>query len=226
MNWRMEFEWHELDMKDRSEKVNIWAPHDNPIMAGGLFAIRKDFFEELGFYDEGMEVWGGENFELSFKAWMCGGRIEIAPCSRVGHVFRTWSPYKIGAKEINHNLIRLAEVWMDEFKYLFYSRLGKFDENFPQRLGNVGDLSSRKALREILQCKSFKWFLDHIVAGRLPYHDLIGAGELKNPDTDFCIDKNDRTEHMDQPLDVLPCHNMGGFQYWWLNRNRYFCLHL
>ncbi len=125
MNWRMEFEWHELDLKDRSDKPNIWAPHENPIMAGGLFAIRKDYFEELGFYDEGMEIWGGENYELSFKAWMCGGRIEIAPCSRVGHVFRTWSPYKIGDAEINHNLVRVAEVWMDDFKYLFYSRYVK-----------------------------------------------------------------------------------------------------
>jgi polypeptide N-acetylgalactosaminyltransferase len=71
-----------------------------------------------------MEVWGGENFEVSFKAWTCGGRIEIVPCSRVGHVFRTFSPYKVdGKKHVAKNNIRVAEVWLDEFKYLFYDRL-------------------------------------------------------------------------------------------------------
>ena len=220
MNWRMEFEWHELSVEDQELKSNIWAPHVNPIMAGGLFAIRKDFFEKLGYYDEGMEVWGGENFELSFKAWMCGGRIEIAPCSRVGHVFRSWSPYKVEEKNINHNLIRLAEVWMDDFKYLFYSRLGKFDSPLSERLGNVGDLSDRIALRKSLNCKPFKWYWDEIVKNRMAYHTLIGAGEVRNAVTDLCFDKNDRTEHMDEPIDLLPCHNLGGNQYWWFNNNR------
>lgn len=93
-------------------------------MPGGLFAINCEFFRKIGTYDSGFDVWGGENLELSFKTWMCGGTLETIPCSRVGHVFRKTSPYagEVSNNVLNRNLIRLATVWLDEYKEYYFRR--------------------------------------------------------------------------------------------------------
>lgn len=51
-------------------------------------------------------------------------RLEIMPCSRVGHVFRKRRPYGGGTNGVDtvlKNSARVAEVWLDEFKEKFYT---------------------------------------------------------------------------------------------------------
>lgn len=134
-------------------------PYPNPIMLGAAFVIdRKFFLYELGGYDEGLQIWNGENYELSFKLWMCADGILTVPCSRVAHSFRSINPSRVRSDDyVARNFMRVAEVWLDEFK-----DLPKQLE--PQRYANVdpGDLTKQIDLKKRLNCKSFRWFLNNV----------------------------------------------------------------
>uniref|UniRef100_A0A8D2LQN3 Polypeptide N-acetylgalactosaminyltransferase n=1 Tax=Varanus komodoensis TaxID=61221 RepID=A0A8D2LQN3_VARKO len=160
--WPMNFGWKPIP-PDVIEKKKIKETDiiRCPVMAGGLFSIDKKYFFELGTYDPGLDVWGGENMEISFKVWMCGGEIEIIPCSRVGHIFRNDNPYsfpKDRLTTVERNLARVAEVWLDEYKDLFYGH----SYQLIQKNLDFGNLTQQKELRKKLQCKNFKWYLENV----------------------------------------------------------------
>ncbi|XP_075567292.1 polypeptide N-acetylgalactosaminyltransferase 5 [Pelecanus crispus] len=160
--WPMNFGWRQIP-QEVIEKNNIKETDiiRCPVMAGGLFSIDKKYFFELGTYDPGLDVWGGENMEISFKVWMCGGEIEIVPCSRVGHIFRNDNPYsfpKDRVRTVERNLARVAEVWLDEYKELFYGHA----YHLVLKNLDVGNLTQQIQLRKKLQCKSFRWYLENV----------------------------------------------------------------
>ncbi|XP_050521586.1 N-acetylgalactosaminyltransferase 6-like isoform X2 [Daktulosphaira vitifoliae] len=170
--------------------LNPTKPFRSPVMAGGLFAISARWFWELGGYDPGLDIWGGEQYELSFKIWQCGGMIVDAPCSRVGHIYRKFAPFPnpgIG-DFIGKNYRRVVEVWMDEYGEYIYKRKPNYRNIYP------GDLTEQKKIREKLKCKSFKWFIKEIafdLVEKYPFIEPpnIGHGKIRSLNApELCLD--------------------------------------
>ncbi|CAO1393138.1 unnamed protein product [Diamesa serratosioi] len=186
--WDFDYRLSSLKRKDRTVPTD---PHPNPVMLGCAFAINRQYFWDLGAYDDELQIWNGENYELSFKLWLCGGELLEAPCSRVAHVFRRHNEYRIldGVDFVARNFKRVAEVWMDDYKYALY-------QTDPERFAKVdaGDLTKQKAIRMQLNCKPFEYFLKFVAPDipnmfPLPHLNDIAYGTLRSEalNISYCI---------------------------------------
>ncbi|RLW03014.1 hypothetical protein DV515_00006834 [Chloebia gouldiae] len=221
-DWEMYYK--RIPIPPELQKPDPSDPFESPVMAGGLFAVDRKWFWELGGYDAGLEIWGGEQYEISFKVWMCGGRMEDIPCSRVGHIYRKYVPYKVPTGvSLARNLKRVAEVWMDEYAEYIYQRRPEY------RHLSAGDVAAQKELRNNLNCKSFKWFMNE-VAWDLPkfyppveppaaaWGEAIGDSvinslfQIRNVGTGLCVD----TKHgaLGSPLRLENCVKDRGEAAW------------
>uniref|UniRef100_A0A6P4EXE0 Polypeptide N-acetylgalactosaminyltransferase n=1 Tax=Drosophila rhopaloa TaxID=1041015 RepID=A0A6P4EXE0_DRORH len=207
-DWNLIFKWEYLSPSERAMRHNDpTTAIRTPMIAGGLFVIDKAYFNKLGKYDMKMDVWGGENLEISFRVWQCGGSLEIIPCSRVGHVFRKRHPYTFPGGSGNvfaRNTRRAAEVWMDDYKQHYYNAV-PLAKNIP--FGNIDD---RLALKEKLHCKPFKWYLENVYPD-LQAPDPQEVGQFRQDGTE-CLDTMGHL--IDGTVGIFPCHNTGGNQEW------------
>lgn len=214
-NWGLNFRWYPISRRElidsngqkaaarrrtkqqqAAKLLEIVHPFHTPVMAGGLFSIDKAYFEHIGRYDSHMDIWGGENIELSLRLWQCGGQVKIVPCSHVGHIFRKSSPYTFReGKDVGDilytNLARVAEVWMDEWRDFFY-RANPVANRTVTKVGRsdaLRDIDERKRLRQQLQCENFEWFLDNVWPEHFfPKHDRF-FGRLQLFDEHRCLQR-------------------------------------
>jgi polypeptide N-acetylgalactosaminyltransferase len=222
--WGFLYKEGTLPKKEELKRSHHSEPYNAPTHAGGLFAIDREWFKELGWYDPGLWVWGGENFELSFKVWMCGGRSVWVPCSRVSHVYRGHSCSSChsgtlankfhGQPTTLRNYKRVIETWMDEeYKEYFYTREPL------ARYVDMGDISDNLQMKKDLKCKSFDWFMKEVAYDVLEKYPPLPPnkhwGEMKNEAVGMCLDTFGR--HPPESAGVGGCHGFGGNQLFRLN---------
>ncbi|KAM3939165.1 N-acetylgalactosaminyltransferase 7 isoform 1-T1 [Leptodactylus fuscus] len=218
-DWSMLWKRVPLTQKEKDMRKTKTEPYRSPAMAGGLFAIEREYFFELGLYDPGLQIWGGENFEISYKIWQCGGKLLFTPCSRVGHIYRLhgWQgnppPVYVGSSPTLKNYVRVVEVWWDEYKDYFYASRPE------TKALAYGDITELKKFREDHNCKSFKWFMEEIAYDITAHYPLppknVDWGEIRGLDSNYCIDSMGHTNG--GLVELGPCHRMGGNQLFRIN---------
>ncbi len=142
--WNLDFRWIHDDKSDFT-----------PAVAGHCFAYTKRWWEEAGGFDDGMLIWGGENIEFPLRTWLAGGTVEVVRDSKVAHWFKSkWTGYSQNWSTLQRNKARIAEVWFDDKKDLFYqaanAKPGSID---------FGDISAQLEIRKRLQVRGIDWFL-------------------------------------------------------------------
>ncbi|XP_076349040.1 polypeptide N-acetylgalactosaminyltransferase 1-like [Tachypleus tridentatus] len=205
--WNGHFTSIEIPMWEKQHRKSVVAPAKTPTMTNGLFAIDRNYFWEIGSYDEEMNLGGGENLEMSFRVWMCGGSLEIIPCSHMGHISHRFHPYSFPEKNDAHalNTMRTVEVWMDDYKRYFYMHRPDL------RYVNYGDISKRLELRHKLQCKDFGWYLENVYPQKfIVDQNVFAFGMVRNPISNLCLDSGIQREDRDEVLGLYYCKSQRG----------------
>ncbi|NXV56100.1 GLT15 acetylgalactosaminyltransferase, partial [Molothrus ater] len=178
-DWKLDFHWEPVP--EHEEKVR--QSPISPIRQCALLSSAAKLYSLVLF----------DNSPLSslpqVLTWLCGGSVEIIPCSRVGHVYRNHFPRAFSYEEaIVRNKIRIAETWLGSFKENFYKHdtvaflISKVKTSLP-------DCSERLQLQKRLGCRNFQWFLSNVYPELSQSGDTPRfSGKLYNTGVGFCAD--------------------------------------
>ncbi|KAL1788252.1 polypeptide N-acetylgalactosaminyltransferase 15 [Sigmodon hispidus] len=211
LDWKLDFQWEPLGEQEQRALPSTISPIRSPVVPREVVAVDRHYFQNTGAYDPLM----------SLQAWLCGGSVEILPCSRVGHIYQGQGDSSRTDPEVILRIkAYIAETWLGSFRESFYSHiLEAFALSKNQRGGKSAklldvklDCKERLNLQRKLGCRTFHWFLANVYPKLYPsehrprfsgkIHIFVDATGLG-----FCADCHAKGDILGCHMTLAPCSN-------------------
>lgn len=72
------YTWMQIPKHEVARLKSAAQPFRTATLVGCALAVSRKYFNKIGGFDDNMNVWGGENIELAFRTWMCGGQVSLS----------------------------------------------------------------------------------------------------------------------------------------------------
>ncbi|CAL1539306.1 unnamed protein product [Lymnaea stagnalis] len=159
-------------VKDPPTSIDVKIP--NPVIADGIFAAHKKILTTIGGYDDTLTAIDTLHIEISFRTWMCGGKIELILCSHVGYLATKTAPVAdleldpIYSNERKH----IVQLWMDDFGQFVYEHIPNSNQKLfdgeEEMPGNI----------QKSHCGNFIWFLQNVEPNLQLHGEIVKRGKL------------------------------------------------
>jgi GT2 family glycosyltransferase len=110
---------------------NIILPYPVPICPGAMMAVKTGTFHSAlqGGFDEGIQMWGYEDVELSLRMWGVGGRVLCDPRAVLRHKFKKGPALNATGAQFFYNKVRVALMHFSPETVMKHVVEGKYGES-------------------------------------------------------------------------------------------------
>ncbi|NWV90624.1 GLT15 acetylgalactosaminyltransferase, partial [Machaerirhynchus nigripectus] len=212
-DWKLDFHWEPVP--EHEEKVR--QSPISPIRQCALLSSAAKLYSLVLFDNSALSSLPQANpriiLQFFISTWLCGGTVEIIPCSRVGHVYRNHFPRAFSYEEaIVRNKIRIAETWLGSFKENFYKHdtvaflISKVKTSVDVCFLEKPDCSERLQLQKRLGCRNFQWFISNVYPELSQPGDTPRfSGKLYSTGVGFCADYRPGGAAAEGSIELSPC---------------------
>jgi glycosyltransferase involved in cell wall biosynthesis len=133
-----------LAVNDRTLATD-WLPPPpgrcGPVPAlGGMFtALRRPVFFAAGMFDNGLDLWGYEDIELSIRLWLLGYEVVVDQAVQARHLFREAFPYPVDDSIIVANQLRVGFTHFEGDRLKALVRRARRDPVFASAMARVAE---------------------------------------------------------------------------------------